>query len=85
MTPLFITKYKDNLQSVDLDIITTTNKDWNFGNEMGGGNKATNMRYNRRSPTFTIKGRDGGLTDIPLEARCESQRSPLVALCLPYP
>lgn len=76
MTPLFITKYKDNLQSVDLDIITTANKDWNFGNEMGGGNKATNMRYNRRSPTFTIKGRDGGLTDIPLEARCESQKEP---------
>lgn len=76
MAPLFITTYKDNLQSVDLNIITAANKDWNFGNEMGGGNKATSIRYNKRSPTFTIKGGDNGLTDVPVETQCESQKEP---------
>lgn len=72
--PLFITKYKDNLRKVDINTIITANKDWNFGDEKGGGNRATNIRYNKRSPTFTIGKGDGCLTSVPTDTRSESQK-----------
>ena len=72
MIPLFVTKYKENLRKVDLNVIIEANQDWNFGNETGGGHRATNIRYNKRSPTFTIRKGDGGLTDVPAETPDDS-------------
>lgn len=74
MAPLFITKYVDNLRKVDLNTIIAANKDWSFGAEKGGGNRATNIRYNKRSPTFTIKKGDGCLTSSIVDTRSESQK-----------